>query len=212
MTKNCTVEKNFSIILNPVDINKFTPNNYKNKIFNIMLLGVWRDFDLLKCSIDTLNYLKKDIFKTINIIGPFKNDIKSNLIEHIKNYSNYDFKINLVGEVKYNDLEIKIRENSILLHLKSGDWCPNAVIEAMSCGLPVVCQEFGGVNEIVGDSGEIINYDSHKYDKNLSKLAAEAINRVYESYELYSVKSRKRAENYHDISKVCENYYADIIS
>jgi glycosyltransferase involved in cell wall biosynthesis len=45
------------------------------------------------------------------------------------------------------------------LCLSRRDPCPNAVIECMSMGLPVVGIASGGVTEIVGDAGELINWN-----------------------------------------------------
>ena len=39
--------------------------------------------------------------------------------------------------------------------LKHQDPCPNTVIEAMSCGLPVLYSDTGGVAELVGESAGV---------------------------------------------------------
>jgi glycosyltransferase involved in cell wall biosynthesis len=41
----------------------------------------------------------------------------------------------------------------IYVSTKHNDACPNAVIEAMACGLPIVFSASGGVPELVGDAG-----------------------------------------------------------
>lgn len=41
----------------------------------------------------------------------------------------------------------------VYVSTKHNDACPNAVIEAMACGLPVVYSASGGVPELVGDAG-----------------------------------------------------------
>jgi len=43
-----------------------------------------------------------------------------------------------------------------LIHLAYMDHCPNVVIEALACNLPVICADSGGTKEIVKDSGIII--------------------------------------------------------
>ena len=49
-------------------------------------------------------------------------------------------------------LEI-FHQSDILLHAKIHDVCPGVVIEAMSCGVPVVYSSSGGVPELVGKYG-----------------------------------------------------------
>ncbi|MBA4388123.1 MAG: hypothetical protein C0404_09090 [Verrucomicrobia bacterium] len=43
----------------------------------------------------------------------------------------------------------------ILMHTKYNDPCPRMVVEAMSCGLPVVFSASGGTPELVGDSAGV---------------------------------------------------------
>ena len=46
-----------------------------------------------------------------------------------------------------------------MIHLAWLDHCPNVVIEAISCGCPVICTDSGGTKEIVGENGIIISED-----------------------------------------------------
>ena len=46
-----------------------------------------------------------------------------------------------------------------MVHMSFLDSCPNAVVEALSFGLPVICNNIGGTPEIVGGSGEVVNCD-----------------------------------------------------
>jgi glycosyltransferase involved in cell wall biosynthesis len=47
-----------------------------------------------------------------------------------------------------------------MLHLAWLDHCPNTVIEALSCGTPVICTEDGGTTEIVSKYGLILKEKS----------------------------------------------------
>jgi glycosyltransferase involved in cell wall biosynthesis len=47
------------------------------------------------------------------------------------------------------------------IYLSWLDWCPNSVVEALCCGLPVLCSHNGGTNELVRGSGLIIKLEDH---------------------------------------------------
>ena len=40
------------------------------------------------------------------------------------------------------------------------DCWPNAVVEALACGIPVMCSHNGGTNELVGDDGVILHLEA----------------------------------------------------
>lgn len=49
--------------------------------------------------------------------------------------------------------------SAVMLNLAYFDWCPNAVVEALVSGLPVICSAGTGVAEIVGRSGVVLKLD-----------------------------------------------------
>jgi glycosyltransferase involved in cell wall biosynthesis len=59
--------------------------------------------------------------------------------------------IEFLGPYAQADAVAMYQKADILLHTKYKDPCPTVVIEALSCGLPVVYSSSGGVPELVGD-------------------------------------------------------------
>lgn len=54
-----------------------------------------------------------------------------------------------------------------MIHLAWLDHCPNTVVEALSCGTPVVCPSDGGTKELVGKYGVILS-ENKPYDFELA--------------------------------------------
>jgi len=46
-----------------------------------------------------------------------------------------------------------------MLNLSYNDWCPNAVVEALCAGLPVVGNNCSGIKELVEENSRIVNVD-----------------------------------------------------
>jgi len=64
--------------------------------------------------------------------------------------------IKYLGRVPPEDLPKYMRGGDAFIHLSWIDNCPNTVVEALACGLPVLCTHNGGTKEIVGSNGIII--------------------------------------------------------
>lgn len=67
-----------------------------------------------------------------------------------------DNRIKFFGEVSPNNVPNFYGRADFFVHLAYDDNCPNSVVEALVCQLPVVCTSNGGTPELVRDSGEIV--------------------------------------------------------
>ncbi|MEW6404659.1 MAG: glycosyltransferase family 4 protein [Chloroflexota bacterium] len=87
--------------------------------------------------------------------------------------------------------------------------CPNSVIEALACGLPVVAFDTGALNELViGDSGRVVPYgsDPWKIEKpNISALA-EAAQEILGDLPRFRIASRLQAATALGLDKMVDAY------
>jgi glycosyltransferase involved in cell wall biosynthesis len=75
--------------------------------------------------------------------------------------------------------------------------CPNAVIEALACGLPVLAYDTGALRELVTDgAGEVVPYggDSWNLDTPDSESLADRAIRIFHDQPAYRRAARQRAE------------------
>ncbi len=87
--------------------------------------------------------------------------------------------------------------------------CPNSVIEALACGLPVVSFDTGALKELVTDgAGQIVDYggDPWKLDPPDVEALAKAALEVIDNNKKYRKAARKRAEQAFDLDKMTEAY------
>jgi glycosyltransferase involved in cell wall biosynthesis len=88
------------------------------------------------------------------------------------------------------------RRAHLLVHTKVKDPCPSAVIEAMGCGLPVVCPASGGTLELVGDEAGVAVPHPNGWERDeppSPQALAEAVRRVLDELERYRAAARRRA-------------------
>jgi len=89
--------------------------------------------------------------------------------------------------------------------------CPNAVIEALACGTPVVGFDTGALGEIVADSaGEIVPYGGDAWNldpPDIPGLAWAAV-KVLEHQRIYRTSARSRAEAHFGLERMLAGYLA----
>jgi glycosyltransferase involved in cell wall biosynthesis len=87
--------------------------------------------------------------------------------------------------------------------------CPNSVIEALACGLPVTAFATGALPELVtGDSGRLVPYggDPWKLEKpDVPALAAAAVE-ILENQAHFRAAARQRAEEAFGLERMLERY------
>lgn len=69
--------------------------------------------------------------------------------DYLKSLVSDESKLNFLGNLSQNNIYLENMSASVFLHLSWFDHCPNSVIEAMSCGTPVVCSNQGGTKELI---------------------------------------------------------------
>jgi glycosyltransferase involved in cell wall biosynthesis len=87
--------------------------------------------------------------------------------------------------------------------------CPNAVIEALACGLPVAAFDTGALNEIVlGDSGRLVPYggDPWKLEEPDVPALAAAASEVLQDLPRFSRAARSHAEEALGLERMLEGY------
>jgi glycosyltransferase involved in cell wall biosynthesis len=87
--------------------------------------------------------------------------------------------------------------------------CPNSVIEALACGLPVVAFDTGAMNELViGDSGRLVPYggDPWKLDHPDIPALAAAAAQVLHDRQRFSAAARAQAEKALGLDRMMDGY------
>jgi glycosyltransferase involved in cell wall biosynthesis len=72
-------------------------------------------------------------------------------------------RIRLFGRVGLSEVFSTLKSSNALVHICHLDACPNSVVEALSCRVPVVCNNIGGTPELVKGDGVIVDLDK-EYD------------------------------------------------
>ena len=197
---------NFSIIPNGVNEKVFIPSDAKNKKPVLLMFATFRDKDVFRCCLKAFLILKNQIECRLRIIGPFTDSIESELISWIEENNLDTTEVEILGKLSFQDLPKAIATCDIMLFLKAGDSCPNGILESMSCGLPVVCNDWGGSKELVGNAGIVIKGSKCLYDDKLSSEAAAAVLSILEKKEYFSSTARERVEKYFSVDSMVNNY------
>ena len=99
--------------------------------------------------IDAMQYLDKDVYLVIAGDGRLKHTLKSK-VKNLKLEENIVF----VGSKPHQDMPFWINASDIFCLPSRNEGCPNVVLEALSCGTPVVATRVGGVPDII-ESDEV---------------------------------------------------------
>ncbi len=117
--------------------------------------------------------------------------------------------VQFLGAVPREQIPYLARSSHVLYSAEINPPCPNSVIEAMACGLPVVGFDSGSLTELVsGDAGRVISYgaDPWKIEKPDIPALAETALQILEDQPRFRSAARARAESAFGLDKMVDKY------
>lgn len=203
------------IIYNGVDTDLFSPigekienlrDNPEQKIF--ITASRFRRFDQIIPIIKSLQIYRKKYnnnFKLL-IIGNFTGKVKR-FPEKLKKFTYLCF----IGKVKNEDLPKYERAADVFLMTHLNPPCPNNIIEAIACGLPVCGVADGAMKELTVPGKNSLLIESHgdafwkerEYD---TQKFADNLNTILHDSQFYADKIRKSAEENFSLDKMIGEY------
>ena len=198
-----------SVILNGVDLGRYTPEGlHERPSQHVRLLVVEGS---LAGGLDAGLHQAVDLAKTLShkfrielfIVGRVASRTQNKLTRQ------NTFRIKFMNTVPREHIPWLMRSSHLLFSAEVNPPCPNSVIEALACGLPVAGFESGSLSEIVqGDAGRLVPYGANewKLEKPDIPTLANAVVDVLEEQPRFRTAARKRAENVFSLDKMVDDY------
>lgn len=134
----------YSIVVNGVNQRVFGPGVKKsfstNRTIQLVMTGNFREVDMVEPLVKMMDLLQLSLATFhLNLIGPMRKDYEDM-------FDRSD--VSLLGSMESNVIATKLHDFDIFVYSFLNPNCPNSVIEAISCGLPVVGFDSGSMAEL----------------------------------------------------------------
>jgi glycosyltransferase involved in cell wall biosynthesis len=118
-------------------------------------------------------------------------------------------RIDWLGILPREQIPTELHRSHLFFPVELNPACPNAVIEALACGLPVLAFDSGSIRELVDEhSGGILPYDADVWKLELAsgKELPEVAEKIMGNLPEYRLNARKRAETMFQLDDMVESY------
>jgi glycosyltransferase involved in cell wall biosynthesis len=209
---NCQSE----VLHNPVDTRIFVPatTDPAPGQFVILLAGSHGAFYRAQVAVDTLARLLPRLPEARLVIAgrcAWRTDTRAAEAE-LRAYTiqcGVGEAADIVGPYAQTAAVPLMQRAHVLLHTKYNDPCPRLVVEALSCGLPVVYSATGGVPELVGEAAGIGIPGPVDFEKDHPPASAELAEALYQiagAPSLFQSAARQRAVSHLDVQPWLERH------
>lgn len=117
--------------------------------------------------------------------------------------------VKFLGTIPREEIPQLARSSHLMYCAEVNPPCPNSVVEALACGLPVVGFDSGSLKELVGeDAGRIAPYGSNPWKLETPHIAAlaDSAEEVLSQQEQFRAAARKRAESILGLDRMVDSY------
>ena len=198
-----------SVIVNGVDLSQYTPEglherpsmHYRLLIVEGSMAGGLNSG--LFYAVELANQLSGKFKIELNIVGKVDAHTKYRLKDQPA------FRINFMDTVKREHIPWLMRSSHLLFSAEVNPPCPNSVIEALACGLPVIGFDTGSLSELVqGDAGRLAPYGANqwKLEQPDIQALADAAEEVLRENDKFRKSAREHAEENLGLEKMVDKY------
>ncbi len=198
-----------SVIINGVDLSRYTPQglherpsgHYRLLVVEGSLAG-GLSYGLFNAA-SLASALSKKFRIELMIVGHVDERTKHKL----KNQNL--FRLQFMDTVPREHIPWLMRSAHLLFSAEVNPPCPNSVIEALACGLPVVGFDTGSLSELVqGDAGRLVPYGANPWKLETPDISAlaEAAVEVLDNQQRFRTSARERAETSFDVESMVDEY------
>jgi glycosyltransferase involved in cell wall biosynthesis len=199
-------QSDYAIVFNGVDLDNFRPVPFRSRRRRLLSCGEIRHEYMLGTVLPVFKEIWRDYDLELSIVGSLDSLNREMLDEFVQSEPEAGRRIEWVGFVPNIEIPKFMQQSDILIHPRLGDNCPNTVIEALACGLPVVCGSWGGTAELVGDAGIVVPTGQWGYGEQFSKGLADGVVQILRNLDHYKIIARSRAEAEFDIRHTVSKY------
>jgi glycosyltransferase involved in cell wall biosynthesis len=195
------------VILNGVDLDQYTPHglherpsgHYRLLVVEGSLAG-GQNYGILN-AVELAKALSKKHRIELLVVGNVDGRTKNRLQDQTS------FRMQFMDTVRREHIPWLMRSSHVLFSAEINPPCPNSVIEALACGLPVVGFDTGSLAEIVrGDAGRLVPYggDPWKLQPPDMEALANVTLEVLDEQDRFRTIARSRAV--FGIDKMVDDY------
>jgi glycosyltransferase involved in cell wall biosynthesis len=198
-----------SVIINGVDIDRYTPQGLHERPS-----GHYR---LLVVEGSLAGGLSYGLFNAASLASALSKKFKIELmiVGHVDERTKHklkhqsQFRLQFMDTVPREHIAWLMRSSHLLFSAEVNPPCPNSVIEALACGLPVVGFDTGSLSELVqGDAGRLVPYGSNPWKLETPDIPvlADAAVTVLDDQHRFRTAARERAESMFNVENMVDEY------
>lgn len=203
-----------AVILNGVDLQTYTPQGAherpSDRIRILLLEGNLKgglDSGLFHAVALAERLAEKQTGETQNVEIVVAGGVEEATQRKVKRASKT--RVNFLGTLPREQIPFLARSSHFLFSAEVNPPCPNSVIEALACGLPVAGFDTGSLRELVGDeAGVIVPYGANPWKLEMPNIPAlaEAVEVMLTDSPRYRQYARSRAESALGANRMVDEY------
>ncbi len=196
-----------SVIINGVDLQTYTPNGEHVRPtdrFRLLLLE-----GSLEGGLDSGLFYAVSLAEKLSAKYPMEVLVAGKVDDTTRRKLQSKVPVKFLGTIPRENIPHLIRSSHLMYSAEVNPPCPNSVIEALACGLPVVGFDSGSLKELVtGDAGRIVPYGANPWKLETPDISAlaDSAEEVLMKQDQFRAAARMRAESAFGLDQMVDAY------